>query len=51
MGFTKDWPRMNTLGEWFTVEPGKTYILKNLTTNSVKKITGKKLHAGIQISR
>ncbi|MDZ7721250.1 MAG: hypothetical protein U5R06_00115 [candidate division KSB1 bacterium] len=25
MGFHKDWPRMNTLPEWYTVEPERNY--------------------------
>jgi len=28
MGFKKDWPRMNTLPEWFTVEPEGEYAIR-----------------------
>ncbi len=49
MGFAKDWPRMNTLPEWFTVEPGKHYMITNGSTGSGKKYTGKKLHEGLDV--
>jgi len=53
MGFKKDWPRMNTMPEWFTVEPAGKYVLKNVTagskTLSMSKHTGKQLHAGVPI--
>ena len=49
MGFKKDWPRMNTMPEWFTVEPEKEYLLKNLTTNLRSRYTGKELHKGVPI--
>ena len=34
MGFSKDWPRMNTLPEWFTVEPKHKYTVKDLSGSS-----------------
>ena len=49
MGFKKDWPRMNTVPEWFTVEPARTYVLKNLTTRSEGRHTGKELHEGVPV--
>jgi hypothetical protein len=49
MGFKKDWPRMNTMPEWFTVELDKEYLLKNITTNLTSRHTGKQLHKGITI--
>jgi hypothetical protein len=49
MGFKKDWPRMNTMPEWFTVEPEKEYLLKNITTSSRNRHTGKQLHKGVPI--
>jgi len=49
MAFKKDWPRMNTMPEWFTVEPDKTYLLKNLTTGTETRYTGKQLHEGVRL--
>ena len=49
MGFKHDWPRMNTLPEWFTVEPGKEYVVKNVASGSEKTYTGKQLHEGLPI--
>jgi len=48
MGFSKDWPRMNTLPEWFTVEPKAEYTVKDLSGTS-KKRTGEQLHAGLPV--
>ncbi len=47
MGFKKDWPRMNTLPEWFTVEPEKRYTVKNVADGSKKTCTGKQLCDGL----
>ncbi len=49
MNFKKDWPRMNTVPEWFTVEPGKTYELENVTLGRQAKHTGKELHDGVLV--
>jgi len=49
MGFSKDWPRMNTLPEWFTVESKTKYTIKNITTDSSMKRTGEKLHTGLPV--
>jgi hypothetical protein len=49
LGFSKDWPRMNTLPEWFTVEPKTKYTIKNITADSSKKRIGEKLHAGLPV--
>jgi len=49
MGFKRDWPRMNTLPEWFTVELKKKHIVKNLTNGTRKTYTGKQLHKGLPI--
>ena len=48
MGFSKDWPRMNTLPEWFTVEPKTKYTVKDLSAD-LKKRTGEKLHTGFPV--
>jgi len=47
MGFKRDWPRMNTLPEWFTVEPERSYVVKNAADGSEKTFTGKQLHEGL----
>jgi len=51
MGFARDWPRMNTLPEWFTVEPDDAhrYKIENVATNSAERITGKLLHEGLPV--
>ena len=49
IGFKRDWPRMNTLPEWFTVEPAKDYVIKNITNGFEKSYTGKQLHEGLPI--
>ena len=49
MGFTKDWPRMNTLPEWFTVEPEKTYRVTDPTSDKLRTATGEQLHAGLPV--
>ncbi|MCF7974620.1 MAG: hypothetical protein K9N55_12445 [Phycisphaerae bacterium] len=49
MGFKYDWPRMNTLPEWFTVESDTLYTVKNMTTGSDRTWTGKQLHQGLPV--
>ncbi|KPK44754.1 MAG: hypothetical protein AMJ65_02185 [Phycisphaerae bacterium SG8_4] len=49
MGFKKDWPRMNTLPEWFTVENDSTYRITNVQTNKTQIRTGKQLHDGLAV--
>ncbi len=49
MGFKKDWPRMNTVPEWFTVEPDRTYVLRDLGRGSEVRYTGRQLHAGVPV--
>ena len=49
MGFSQDWPRMNTLPEWFTVEPEANYTVQR--GDSVPQTyTGRQLHAGLEVS-
>jgi len=49
MGFTQDWPRMNTLPEWFTVDLERSY---RLTIDGVIQaaFTGRQLHNGLVLS-
>jgi hypothetical protein len=49
MGFKHDWPRMNTLPEWFTVEPDKDYVVRNIASGLEKTYTGKHLHEGLPV--
>jgi len=49
MGFAKDWPRMNTLPEWFTVEPAGAYTVRR-GNEAPRTYTGCQLHAGLECS-
>jgi hypothetical protein len=51
LGFTQDWPRMNAVPEWFTVEPdeGHRYAVENVDTGSTRVHTGKSLAAGLPV--
>jgi len=50
MGFTQDWPRMNTLPEWFTVETTRQYTIRDLDSGSKTILTGKQLHEGLEVT-
>jgi hypothetical protein len=50
MGFAKDWPRMNTMPEWFTAEPDVDYIVEDLTTGTKTTHTGAQLHTGLPLT-
>ncbi len=50
MGFRRDWPRMNTLPEWFTVEPDRSYTVRGLGASSDATFTGRQLHAGLPLA-
>ena len=49
LGFEHDWPRMNTIPEWYTVQPQKTYTVRNLTDKSTVELTGKQLREGLPV--
>jgi len=49
MGFQHDWPRMNTLPEWFTVEAGRTYTVRDPSGGEAKTYTGKEMAEGIPV--
>jgi hypothetical protein len=49
LGFAKDWPRMNTLPEWFTVEAARRYTISGLDSGS-KTYTGKQLSDGMPVA-
>ena len=48
MGFKRDWPRMNTLPEWFTVEADSKYTISGLGDNQ-EEYSGKQLAKGLQV--
>jgi hypothetical protein len=50
MGFTRDWPRMNTMPEWFTAEPSGNYVVENLNTGATQNFTGTQLHEGLPVT-
>ncbi|MCC6144878.1 MAG: hypothetical protein IT368_13815 [Candidatus Hydrogenedentes bacterium] len=49
MGFAEDWPRMNTLPEWFTVEPESQYKVQR-GDEPAQVYTGRQLHAGLEVA-
>jgi len=50
LGFQQDWPRMNTVPEWFTVEPDQTpYGVRNLGTGEAQIVPGRLLHSGLPV--
>ena len=49
MGFRHDWPRMNTLPEWFTVEPDERYEVRDVGGGSRETLTGRQLHEGLPV--
>ena len=49
MGFANDWPRMNTLPEWFTVDPEATYSVQQGDAPP-HLYTGRQLHAGLAVA-
>jgi len=49
MGFEKDWPRMNTIPEWFTVEPEGLYSVQTAGSEIALTYTGRQLHGGLAV--
>jgi len=49
MGFSYDWPRMNTMPEWFTVDHSQKYNVTNVTQQTEKVYSGKQLSEGLAI--
>ncbi len=47
--FEKNWPRMNTMPEWFVVEPGCRYAWKDLADGTDKEYSGEQLSRGIEV--
>ncbi|MEA3226503.1 MAG: hypothetical protein U9Q07_11180, partial [Planctomycetota bacterium] len=50
MGFERDWPRMNTLPEWFTVDLDRAYRVTDIRTGKKRTRTGKQLHEGLELA-
>jgi hypothetical protein len=51
MGLEQDWPRMNAVPEWFTVEPDEThqYVVRDVDTGTEQLATGAFLREGLPI--
>ncbi len=51
MGFDADWPRMNAVPEWFTVEPDDVhqYTVKDIDRGSIRTVSGKSLSEGLPV--
>ena len=51
MGFEQDWPRMNSVPEWFTVEPDAAhkYTVRDVDAGSTRAVTGKALSEGLPV--
>ncbi|MFW6163591.1 MAG: hypothetical protein ACODAJ_12540, partial [Planctomycetota bacterium] len=49
MGFEHDWPRMNTLPEWFTVALDRRYTV-TADGKPLGERSGKQLHAGLLLT-
>ena len=52
MGFEQDWPRMNAVPEWFTVEPDEShrYRVEDIDTGRARIVSGKSLSEGLAVS-
>ena len=50
MGFTQDWPRMNTLPEWFVVEPEGRYAVRDLRAGTDTTYRGERLSRGLPVA-
>jgi len=48
MGFREDWPRMNAVPEWFTVEPDEShqYVVEDVDAQTRQVVTGRSLSEG-----
>lgn len=51
LGFEQDWPRMNAVPEWFTVEPDEThqYEVADVDAGSTRTVSGKTLSDGLAV--
>ena len=51
MGFEQDWPRMNAVPEWFTVEPDEShrYRVEDIDAKWTRVVSGKSLSKGLPV--
>lgn len=51
LGFDQDWPRMNAVPEWFTVEPDEThrYEVQDVTAGTRQLVAGRALAGGYPV--
>jgi hypothetical protein len=49
LGFRRDWPRMNTLPEWFTVKPNASYRVHRVKSDRSQTFTGQQLHEALKL--
>jgi hypothetical protein len=51
LGFQQDWPRMNSVPEWFTVEPDEEhkYEVEDIDARDSQLVTGKSLSEGFPV--
>jgi hypothetical protein len=49
MNYPADYPRINQFQEWFTVDSNKKYSIKNVNTNKISMVSGKKLSKGWRV--
>jgi len=51
MGFARDWPRMNAVPEWFTVEPDEAhrYTVTDADAGTPRTVSGKLLSEGLPV--
>ena len=51
IGLTQDWPRMNAVPEWFTVEPDEShrYRVEDIDAGWTKVVSGKSLSEGLPV--
>lgn len=51
IGLTQDWPRMNAVPEWFTVEPDESHVyrVEDIDAGWTKAVSGKLLSEGLPV--
>ncbi len=51
MGFEQDWPRMNAMPEWFTVEPDEAHVyrVEDIDAGWTRVVSGKSLSEGLLV--
>ena len=51
LGLKQDWPRMNAVPQWFTVEPDEThkYKVEDADAAATQVVSGKSLSEGVPV--